>query len=76
MACPYTEKSLKKGIKIESEHTKNPYVQKKIAKDHLKENKDYYKYSSTSGKSKEYLISDNKKNIYCEKNEKSLSKSK
>lgn len=66
MVSPYTEKTLKKGMRIEKEHSKNPYVQEKIAKDHLKENKDYYKYSS-NGKRKEYLVSDDKKEIYCKK---------
>ena len=34
---------LKKGIKVEMEHTNNPRVAKEIAKDHLTEHRDYYK---------------------------------
>lgn len=33
---------LKAGMEVESEHSKNPDIQKLIAKDHLDENKDYY----------------------------------
>ncbi|MGM0411652.1 MAG: hypothetical protein ACQEQF_12935 [Bacillota bacterium] len=60
----YSETSLKKGIEIEREHSNNPYFQEKIAKEHLSENKDYYKYS---GNGKEYLVSENNKEIFCNK---------
>jgi len=33
---------LKKGIKVESEHTKDPNIAKEIAKDHLTEDPEYY----------------------------------
>lgn len=38
----FVEKDLKKGMKVESEHTKNKKVQKEIAKDHLTEDPKYY----------------------------------
>jgi len=41
MKCPL-DKELKLGKKIEMEHTKNPYIAEKIAKDHLKEFDCYY----------------------------------
>jgi len=34
---------LKSGMEIEKEHTDNPEIAKKIAIDHLNEDKDYYK---------------------------------
>ena len=36
------QKELKEGIKVEKEHTDKPCVAKKIALDHLKEDKKYY----------------------------------
>lgn len=63
MEKAYTEKQLRQGMGVEAEHSKNPYVQRKIATDHLRENKDYYNYSS--GKGKEYLVSSSNKNNYC-----------
>lgn len=39
----FDEKELKKGIKIEMEHTKNEKIAKEIAKDHLTEDPNYYK---------------------------------
>jgi len=38
----YDKAELKKGIEVEKEHTSNPLIAKKIAKDHLAELKDYY----------------------------------
>ena len=46
---------LKKGIKIELEHTNKKWLAEKIATDHLLENPDYYKLVKL-GKGKEYLI--------------------
>lgn len=40
----YMNKQIEMGIKVESEHTKNKTMQKKIAMDHLKENPFYYEY--------------------------------
>jgi hypothetical protein len=39
----FNKEQLAKGIKVESEHTKDPRIQKEIAKDHLSESKNYYK---------------------------------
>ena len=39
----FDKKSLKKGMKHESEHTKNKAIEKEIAKDHLAEDPKYYK---------------------------------
>jgi len=36
------KKQLEKGIKVETEHTKNKEVAKRIAMDHLTETPDYY----------------------------------
>lgn len=36
------KKELKKGIRTEKEHTNNPRVSEKIARDHLAEDKKYY----------------------------------
>jgi hypothetical protein len=38
----FNPRELALGIKTEMEHTNNPLVAKRIAKDHLKEFKDYY----------------------------------
>lgn len=38
----YPSKELKKGLKHETEHTKNKSIAKEIAKDHLEERKGYY----------------------------------
>lgn len=38
----FPAKQLRRGVKVEREHTKNPRVAKEIAKDHLTEFKDYY----------------------------------
>ena len=38
----FNDKSLAKGAKVESEHTKDPAVAKEIAKDHLSEDPKYY----------------------------------
>lgn len=44
MKCKTTSWGIKIGTKIEMEHTKNPKVAERIAKDHLKEFGDcYYK---------------------------------
>jgi len=40
---------LQKGTRIELEHTKNKLLALKIAKQHLKENKNYYKLASVTG---------------------------
>jgi hypothetical protein len=45
-----------KGRNVEFEHSKNPYVAEKIAIDHFKENKNYYKFFNPKEKDKEYLI--------------------
>ena len=39
----YDKKQLKEGMKIEGEHTTNKKVRANIAKNHLDEDKDYYK---------------------------------
>jgi hypothetical protein len=39
----YDKKQLKKGMKIEGEHTTNKKVRANIAKNHLDEDKEYYK---------------------------------
>ena len=38
----FNSKELKMGIKIEAEHTDDPDIAKRIAKDHLSEFPDYY----------------------------------
>jgi hypothetical protein len=38
----YPKKELAKGVKHETEHTKDKQVAKEIAKDHLEERADYY----------------------------------
>lgn len=38
----FPQDQLRKGMKVEREHTKNPQLAKEIAKDHLKENSRYY----------------------------------
>jgi hypothetical protein len=38
----YVPEQLKMGIEIEKEHTKDPVISKKIAKDHLDEDARYY----------------------------------
>jgi hypothetical protein len=39
----FSTKQLMEGMKVESEHTPDKKIQKEIAKDHLSEDKDYYK---------------------------------
>jgi len=39
----FDEEQLKNGIKVEMEHTKDRDIVKKIAKDHLTEDPNYYK---------------------------------
>lgn len=63
MSRIYSEKQLKQGMRVEAEHSKNPYVQRKIASAHLRENKNYYAYSKGSGK--EYLVSSSNKKNFC-----------
>ena len=60
----YSKSDLRKGTKIELEdkHTSNPFVAEKIAKDHLKENPNYYSYSNSG---KEYLVSGSEKKAFC-----------
>lgn len=38
----HIESELKKGIKVEMEHTNDPSIAREIAKDHLMEDPDYY----------------------------------
>lgn len=38
----YDQRQLDLGIDVEKEHTDDPYIAKKIAKDHLDEIPDYY----------------------------------
>jgi len=38
----YNPKEVKMGIKVELEHTKSKKVAERIAKDHLREHKNYY----------------------------------
>lgn len=38
----YSKDQLRKGMKVEREHTKSPALAKEIAKDHLEENSKYY----------------------------------
>ena len=38
----FDKKKVKKGMKVEREHTKNKAAQKEIAQDHLEEDPDYY----------------------------------
>lgn len=38
----FNQKNLKKGMKVEREHTKSKAIAKEIAKDHLKEDPEYY----------------------------------
>jgi len=38
----YDPEQLKAGVEVEMEHTEDPAVATKIAKDHLDERKDYY----------------------------------
>jgi len=40
----YNENNLKIGTKVEMEHTTFEFIAEKIAKDHLSESTDYYKY--------------------------------
>lgn len=40
----FKKDELKEGIKHEGEHTKNLAIRKEIAKDHLTEDRDYYKH--------------------------------
>jgi len=59
------QEELKKGIKVELEHTSNSKIAREIASDHLTEDKDYYKKLSIMEKSK---LSDMKvKDIWHEK---------
>jgi len=39
----YDKKELQKGLKVEQEHTTTKKLQKNIAKNHLDEDKNYYK---------------------------------
>lgn len=45
----FDESDLKQGTLIEMEHTTNREVAKSIAKDHLKEDKDYYRKLKKAG---------------------------
>lgn len=54
----FDHEQLEAGMRVEREHTKNPSIAKEIAKDHLTEDKNYYrklrtmehkKYVDTSG---------------------------
>jgi len=48
----YDPQQLKKGMKVESEHTKNKKAQAVITKNHLDEDASYYKKISKAGKKK------------------------
>lgn len=39
----YNQKELKKGVKVEREHSPTKRIQSNIAKNHLDEDKNYYK---------------------------------
>lgn len=52
----YFQKQLMIGTKVEMEHTTNKHYAEQIARTHLKENKDYYKYYKQN-KGKEFLVS-------------------
>lgn len=53
----YYNKQLRKGRLIEMEHTNSIVKAGQIARDHLKENINYYKYVNAKAKNKkEYLI--------------------
>ena len=39
----FNKSQLKAGTKVEMEHTKNPYIAERIAKQHLCEHSSYYK---------------------------------
>lgn len=56
----FKKESLKKGMKVESEHTKNKKVQKEIAKDHLTEDPKYYEKLEKVEKSKTKFKFDSK----------------
>lgn len=47
---------LKKGTKVEMEHTSNRKVARKIAQDHLRENPNYYKSLDLRKSSPEKLV--------------------
>lgn len=47
---------LKKGTKVEMEHTNNPKIAEKIAIDHLKENPNYYKDLNLRSSEPERLV--------------------
>jgi antitoxin component of MazEF toxin-antitoxin module len=40
----FNKKQLKIGMKVETEHSNDPKITKQIAKAHLTENPEYYKY--------------------------------
>jgi hypothetical protein len=40
----FDRKQLAKGTRVEKEHTNDPKIARQIAKAHLSENKNYYKY--------------------------------
>ena len=42
-------KKVKEGMKVEMEHTNNKYIAERIAKQHLCENKNYYKLLKKAG---------------------------
>lgn len=62
----YSQKQLNKGVRaeIEDKHSSNMFFTEKIAKDHLKGNKDYYQYSG--GSEAEYLVSTSNKKKFCD----------
>ena len=45
----FDPEELKKGMKVESEHSDDPEVQRKIATDHLKEDPEYYTKLAKAG---------------------------
>jgi hypothetical protein len=48
---PYDDDQLQQGAKVEMEHTDDPIIAVKIAKDHLAENAKYYTYLKKMEKS-------------------------
>lgn len=56
------KKQLKKGATIELEHTTSMKKAKEIAKEHLKENPNYYKKASVKGINKLVAVRCKKKN--------------
>ena len=58
----FPKKEIQKGITVEKEHTNEPYVAKRIAKDHLDEDVEYYEklQKMEEGEAKEAALADRK----------------